>query len=246
MSSTERNRDYYEAAAPAREDYWRYMAAPRARVARILDLVRRLAPHSLADLGCGNGRLLEELAHALPQAQLAGFDLASRQIEENRLRLPDMTWTVADLQAPLAPAATFDVIVASEVIEHLDDPAMLLANAHALASHGGHLVLTTQSGPLRETERRVGHVQHFDPNTMSALLARSGWTPLRVWNEGFPFHDLSKWWANRNADASMARFGGEQPYDAKTRLLCFALRTAFLCNARRRGAQLYALARKEG
>jgi trans-aconitate methyltransferase len=112
MSSTERNRDYYEAAAPAREDYWRYMAAPRARVARILDLVRRLAPHSLVDLGCGNGRLLEELAGALPQAQLAGFDLASRQIEENRLRLPDMTWTVADLQAPLAPASTFDVIVA--------------------------------------------------------------------------------------------------------------------------------------
>ena len=238
------NRDYYEAASPAREDYWRYMAAPRARVARIVELVRQLAPKTLVDLGCGNGRLLEEIAAAMPDVRLAGIDLSMRQIEENRARVPEVEWRVADLQHPMLED-TYHVVVASEVIEHLDDAAMLLRNAHALARRGGHLILTTQSGPLRETERRVGHVRHFTAAELRALLEQTGWTPLPVWNEGWPFHDLSKWWANRDADASMARFGGDEGYGFREKAICFALRAAFRLNSRRRGAQLYALARKD-
>lgn len=245
MSSVDRNRDYYDAPSAAREDYWRYMAAPRARVARILQILRRLDVPSIADLGCGNGRLLDEIAQVLPSARLAGVDLSRRQIEENRSRAPRIEWIAADLETPIEPRAAFAAVVASEVIEHLDRPQALLANAFALAAPGGHLVLTTQSGPVRQTERYVGHVRHFTANEMRTLLADSGWSPLRVWNEGFPFHDLSKWWANRDAEASLRRFGGDAPYSSSARLICAALRGAFRLNSRTRGAQLYALARKE-
>jgi SAM-dependent methyltransferase len=242
--ATSTNRDYYEAASAARDDYWRFMAAPRARVARILDLVRLAAPASLLDLGCGNGQLLDEIARAFPAMKLAGLDLAARQLAENGARAPRIEWLQGDLSQPVAAPATFECITASEVIEHLDDPRALLANAHRLAGPGAHLIVSTQSGTVRETERRVGHVRHFTADDMTALLEAEGWTPLRVWNEGFPFHDLSKWWANRNPDASMARFGGAHRYGTAERALCFALRTAFRLNSRRRGAQLYALARK--
>jgi SAM-dependent methyltransferase len=245
MSSSERNLDYYEAASAARDDYWRYMAAPRMRVARIAQLVRSLAPATLVDLGCGNGSLLDELARAMPGAQLAGIDLSPRQIDANRLRAPEIEWTTADLQQPIDVRRTYHAVVASEVIEHLDEPRMLLVNARRLAERSGHLILTTQSGPVRETERRVGHVRHFSLAQIGALLVETGWTPVRVWNEGWPFHDLSKWWANRDADASMNRFGGGGGYGASERLICLLLRAAFRVNSRTRGAQLFAVARND-
>jgi SAM-dependent methyltransferase len=240
MTATDSNREYYEATSAARDDYWRYMAAPRARVARIVALVRDVAPRSLIDLGCGNGQLLDEIGRAFPAMRLAGLDLSSRQIAENRERAPRIEWMTGDLSQEVA-LREFECVTASEVIEHLDEPRSLLENARRL---GKTLILTTQSGPLRETERRVGHVRHFTASEMSGLLTGAGWTPIRVWNEGFPFHDLSKWWANRDAEASMARFGGTERYGVRERAICLALRAAFRLNSRRRGAQLYAVARR--
>ena len=130
------------------------------------------------------------------------------------------------------------------MIEHVDDPAAFLRNAAALAAPGATLLLSTQSGPVHETERSVGHVRHFCRSTMETLLKQSGWEPVRVWNAGFPFHDLSKWWANRNPYASIQRFGNCR-YGPFERAICAALRLAFLFNTHSRGAQLFVVARRK-
>ena len=72
---------------------------------------------------------------------------------------------------------------------------------------------------------------------------QAGWEPLRIWNAGFPFHDLSKWWANVNPDKSMAQFSG-QAYGVYQNFVCLALRFAFLFNSGSHGAQLFAVAGK--
>ena len=241
------NRAYYEAASAGREDYWRFMAAPRARVAKILALVREEPIRSLVDLGCGGGMLLREIEARLPGVELAGLDLSSRQIEANR-RGSAIRWEVVDLEKPIGGedglGGRWDVVVASEILEHLDDAETFLRNALRLATPGrGRLVLTTQSGPVRETERRVGHRRHFTREALALLLADAGWTGPRVWNAGFPFHDLSKWWANRDPDSSVRRFG-ERPYGRTEKLVCALLRGAFALNSQTRGAQLYAVARR--
>ena len=78
---------------------------------------------------------------------------------------------------------------------------------------------------------------------MKRALADAGWTPLRVWNCGFPFHDLSKWYANRDPDASMREFA-DRPYGVREDLICYALRAAFRVNSRSHGAQLFAVAQR--
>jgi SAM-dependent methyltransferase len=247
MSEASRlNLEYYERSLAGRDDYWRFMAAPRFRVRTLMKLLGEIAPTRLVDLGCGDGRLLAEVASRFPGAELTGVDLSPQQIERNRRERPGIDWRTLDLGEPLPlsdePARSFQTIVTSEVIEHVDDPSAFLRNAAALAAPGATLVLSTQSGPLRETERRVGHVRHFSRRAMRRLLQEAGWTPVRVWNAGFPFHDLSKWWANRDPDGSMERFGSGS-YTLVDRAVCAALRLAFLFNSRRRGAQLFAIAR---
>ena len=238
VTATDFNREYYEATNAGRDDYWRLMAAPRRRVQMILRLIAAVAEaRTLVDIGCGNGALLDAIRARFPRLQLTGIDLSASQIEANRRREPSIEWLVADAQKQVIPA-TFDIVVTSEVVEHLDDAASFLRNAAQL---GRHLILTTQSGTISETERRVGHVHHFPPDEIRDLLTHAGWNPQRVWNEGYPFHNLSKWYAGRNADAMMQRFDS-RPYGPAERFACFLLRTAFLFNSRSHGAQLYAVA----
>jgi 2-polyprenyl-3-methyl-5-hydroxy-6-metoxy-1,4-benzoquinol methylase len=243
------NRDYYETPASGRDDYWRKMAAPRYRVAEIVTLLRKDPPRSLVDLGCGNGRLLEELSKRLEIPDLAGIDLSSSQIESNRRRDPSIDWISLDLEKPIPSslplAGRFGVVVASEILEHLTSPETFLRRAAELAEPRGRLILSTQSGPIRETERRVGHVRHFSPEETRALLERTGWRPLRVWNTGFPFHDLSKWWANLDPDGAMERFG-DRPYGFRESLVAYLLRLAYTLNSRSRGSQLFAVAERAG
>lgn len=237
------NLEYYERFQKGRDDYWRYMAAPRHRVSTILKLVEERSADSLIDIGCGNGMLLSELQAGHPHLRLAGIDLSTPQIEENRRRHPEVLWRSGDVQSQVELDQQFDIATASEIIEHLERPHCLLENACSLVRPGGRLILTTQSGPVRETERRVGHVRHFSVSEMDQLLRSTGWTPLRIWNEGWPFHDASKWWANRDPDRSMSQFS-EKGYGWPQRAVCRALRLAFRLNSRRRGAQLFAVAER--
>lgn len=240
---TERNRAYYGTLAAGRADYWRYMPAPRMRVRTIVKLLREANPQSVADLGCGDGSLLREIAAALPHARLAGVDLSEAQIAENRAALPQVEWHVADLETANPIAAQYDVVTASEVIEHLEQPLEFLRSAHRIAAPDALLIVTTQSGSIGATERIVGHLRHFTADELRALLVDSGWEPLRVWNEGFPFHDLSKRIAGRKHEQVMKRFG-ERGYGPAEKLVARILALLFVFNSRRRGAQLFAVARK--
>ncbi|MCS6912905.1 MAG: methyltransferase domain-containing protein [Myxococcales bacterium] len=249
MSSApeEINRFYYERVAPGVHDYWRKMAAPRFRVATLLRLVDEAPPRQLCDLGCGGGQFLLQVQARYPGALLCGVDLSQAQIELNRRLHPDIRWVCLDLdqeaELPHDLQGACDTVVAMELIEHLAHPEALLRIALRLARPAGRLLLSTQSGPVRETERRVGHRRHFTAREMHNLLIQTGWRPVRVWNCGFPFHDLSKWYANRNPQAMLRRFG-EGPYGLREDLICLVLRLLFRLNSRRRGAQLFAVAER--
>ena len=242
------NTRYYAEWSAGRDDYFRKMAAPRLRVATFLDLIAERVPESLVDLGCGNGQLLGEIHRRHPTMRLTGIDFSEPQITLNRKRLPGISWLTVDLARPLGPghelAGRFEAAVASEIIEHVETPEVLARNALWLVRPGtGRLLLSTQSGRVHETERRVGHRRHFSMVDMRELLERAGWTDVRAWNCGFPFQNLAKWMANLAPDLAMAQFGRER-YGVRQHLVCLALRVAFRLNSTRRGAQLFAVAER--
>lgn len=97
----------------------------------------------VADLGCGNGYLLEQIHNRNPYARLTGVDFSEALLANARSRVPYARFCVADLNVgvPLESASQ-DVVVATEVIEHLVNPHRFLSEAHRILRPKGSFVLT--------------------------------------------------------------------------------------------------------
>jgi 2-polyprenyl-6-hydroxyphenyl methylase/3-demethylubiquinone-9 3-methyltransferase len=111
-----------------------------------------LMRHRVADVGCGGGLLAEALARR--GARVCGVDLAPAMIEVAQLHAHESQLAIdyrvcsADELVRSDPGG-FDAITCMELIEHVDDPAALVAQLSALLRPGGDLFVSTINRNLR-------------------------------------------------------------------------------------------------
>jgi SAM-dependent methyltransferase len=154
---------------------------------------RRVVHVGFVDAGCQllnqqSGAWLHEHL-AAEAADLVGLDLDVAGVEDARERgyaahAVDCRDVDAVRSLGLAPA---DLVVAGEVIEHLDDPGSFLDGLHALVAPGGLLVVTTPNAAgLVNAAALLGnyevnhpdHVILFTCTTLDAMLTRHDWQPV--------------------------------------------------------------------
>ncbi|MBV8487518.1 MAG: methyltransferase domain-containing protein [Planctomycetaceae bacterium] len=109
----------------------------QARASLVLALLRRLkiVPSArILDVGCGWGVTLEALEKSGYRA--VGMDISRRTLEV--LDRPDRRLIEADVSQPLeAEPVPFDVVLALDVLEHLDDDHAAVMRLEMLARPGG-------------------------------------------------------------------------------------------------------------
>jgi len=111
---------------------------------RICELVRAQLPcEAFLDAGCGDGRYLAALAPELPPRR-AGFDLAERILATARARV-EADFRQGNLEAIPFADGEFDLVLCSQVIEHVLDPDGGLAELHRVLRPGGTLVVSTDN-----------------------------------------------------------------------------------------------------
>ncbi len=112
------------------------------------------------DLGCGRGGILEELRPRVGWA--AGVDPDWASLAEHRL--PSLPRAAARAESLPFPAASFDVICCSWVLEHLPEPRRALQEVARVLAPGGHFIFITPNAAhplirmnclLRPTRGRV-------------------------------------------------------------------------------------------
>ncbi len=111
-----------------------------------------LSQRRVADVGCGGGLLAEALARR--GAQVCGIDLAPAMIEVAQLHAHESQVAIdyricSAEQLALAEPGAFDAVTCMELIEHVDDPAALLASLATLLRPGGDLFVSTINRNLR-------------------------------------------------------------------------------------------------
>ncbi|MFV2039860.1 MAG: class I SAM-dependent methyltransferase, partial [Acidimicrobiales bacterium] len=152
---------------------------------QIEELFRRngLAPRSVVEIGCGAGGILRELAmRSNPNCAYAGYEI-SEQAYQLCTRQPTrgVTYHHGDLLAA-PPDVTFDVSLAIDVFEHVDDYIGFLRALHGRArQHVFHIPLdlsvqtVLRSSPILKGRSLVGHLHYFTKETALATLTDTGY-----------------------------------------------------------------------
>jgi 3' terminal RNA ribose 2'-O-methyltransferase Hen1 len=122
------------------------------RAAAVLDVLRDAGARSVADLGCGDGKLLAALLADAAFTRVIGADVSARALELAGRRLARMAERQRDraelLQSSLVyrddRLAGLDAAVLMEVVEHIDPPRLpaLARTVFGLAAPGTVVVTT--------------------------------------------------------------------------------------------------------
>jgi len=155
----------------------------------VLARLRELKPVRVLDLGCGNGSLCRSIAAA--GIAVEGCDPSEEGIEQARAAHPDIPFRCMSVydEPPEDWIGQFDVIVSTEVIEHLYDPRATPRLAARLLKPGGVILVTTPyHGYLKNLAISLlnkwdqhhtpfwlhGHIKFWSKQTLTQLFQEEG------------------------------------------------------------------------
>lgn len=136
------------------------------------------------DVGCGVGSL--SLYLAAQGADVTGIDVSKRAIRiatqaaqhNNFKNLQFKHQQLKDV------TGTFDLIICTEVIEHIPNDSEFAKQLYSKLKPDGYLFLTTplQSAPLhrlgllKQWDKEVGHIRRYTPQSITEPLQENGFT----------------------------------------------------------------------
>lgn len=209
----------------------------RRMVLRVLGAV--LPQPSILEVGCGDGALIRLLAQN-GQGTFVGADISSYIIERNSRSGGRIRWAVLDLVASPLPQ-TFDLVICSEVLEHIEDHGTALRNVLQMSAR--YVLITVPRGRQLATDLKLGHLRHYEPSALAAMLAEHSFDIVTMFSFGFPFHSIYKRIINLRPEAFYRSFA-ESSYGIGKRAVAGALNGLFYLNSNRRGSQLLVLAHR--
>jgi methionine biosynthesis protein MetW len=182
-----------------------------------LDVLRRsgLRSHRVLDLGCGEGRQVERMRALLGDPVVVGLDLSTSVLLQARAEgAVPVTAAIDEETLPFRDGA-FDLVVFSEVIEHLVDTDGVLDEILRVLAPGGTLIISTpnlgawfnrallalgRQPVFSEVSRRkvygrggsqlAGHLRLYTHRAFREFLADRDLAELEI--RGAPFHDVPR------------------------------------------------------
>lgn len=173
---------------------------------QVTRLVCGWQPHSIVDVGCGPGYLLDQIASTLPKCQLAGVDYSSRMLHHvpSNIRTYHQSlrvWAETTRQQ-------FDVIMMTFFLRDQPDPLTAVKQLYKRLNPAGHLLILETHTP--QGLRGVGfniYFHHMLPWWGDARLTRD-W-PME--HGPSPYHVLSsshrRWMQNEPLPEVLSRAG---------------------------------------
>ncbi len=150
----------------------------------LADLVVKLKPDRILDIGCGSGFLAGLIRKQLPDIKIHGVDFSIEALK--RCKNTSQVYCV-DIEHSHIPFkdGTFDLIICSEVLEHLFRPEHIVAEIHRLLTIDGIGIVTVPNfsfwrfrlqslfGKVPNIISHPGHFQVFNLELLQKLINKS-------------------------------------------------------------------------
>ena len=134
--------------------------------------------HRILDLGCGTGRNLVELEKF---GGSVGLDVESKALSYCRERGRDMLVQASAESLPFR-STSFDLVIALDLLEHLDDDIESARDVWRILQPGGQFILFVPAyrwlwGPQDDVSH---HRRRYTPQRLNAVLHQAGFRVDRV------------------------------------------------------------------
>ncbi len=157
----------------------------------MLEYLERFSSRSFLEVGCGCGDLLQ----ALEKRGYAGIgiDLSEEAVAYANTHLRSGRVS-ARCCGPEQLDRTFDVVIASEVMEHQQDDVRFLETLKDRLAEGGLLLLTVPAhmSAWGANDDFCGHVRRYERDELREKLGLAGYDNVEIYSYGVPVYNLMK------------------------------------------------------
>jgi ubiquinone/menaquinone biosynthesis C-methylase UbiE len=146
----------------------------------VRNLLSEIEFESVLEVGCGPGDLASQIVP--PNAKYLGIDIDSKEIGEGRRRYPNLSFQVASAYQLPVESSSVDLILACEVLEHLEAPETALEEIDRATKEW--VLVSVPSEPVWRILNMMrgkywthlgntpGHIQHFRRSELSKILKK--------------------------------------------------------------------------
>jgi len=165
-----------DANLAARQSIYAYQHPPMNLPAAVLDLAARHGDEMVADIGCGNGAYLAELARRQHAGPVLGVDLSPGMLDAARRRAPAAALVAGDAaDLPVRDSAA-SLTLAPHMLYHVPDPQAAVRELRRITRPGGQLLVVLNGddhlGELRDLVGIATFGESLRLDAGQALLAR--------------------------------------------------------------------------
>lgn len=160
------------------------------RKSLIFSLLSKIKPAASLDLGCGTGDYTVELLRR--GHSVDAVDISAYAIDCLHTKIQPSLWPMLKCyQEKLENFATdkrYDLILLSEVLEHIKDDAGLLRKAASLLTPKGKLIISVPANPYLWTDgdKYSGHLRRYTKQYLISVCRQAGLVPSSLFSYGFP------------------------------------------------------------
>lgn len=188
--------------------------------------IRALEGLSLLDIGCGGGLISEPMCRL--GAEVTGVDAGVDNIDAARAHAAlsglEINYRATAAENLIAEKATFDIVLALEIIEHTADPAAFVACLSGLVKPGGIVIISTLNRTAKSWAMAIAGAEYvlrwvprgthdwkkfMKPSEVAHLMRASG-LELRSL-KGLVFDPLGQTWELSDKDLGVNYFAVATP-----------------------------------
>lgn len=145
-------------------------------------LENKVVPKRILEAGCGEGHIVNHMTELFRNVSIKGFDVSPKVISIAKKNYPQINFSQGNIYQINESNGAFDLVIASEVLEHLENPKRAVEELLRISSK--YLLISVPREPLWRALNMLrgkyvtsfgntpGHIQHWGKNSMVRFLKK--------------------------------------------------------------------------
>lgn len=158
---------------------WFYRKHLESFYETLIEMIGETGCESLLDAGCGEGFVVDAVTKAFPDIKVTGIDVNEQAVEYAKERFGEKArFRPGSVYKLPFSDKSFDTVLCSEVLEHLDDPNRAMGELKRVARnyvvitvpHEPYFQWLNKLGRLLGVSEDPGHVNFWTSTTFEAFI----------------------------------------------------------------------------